>query len=190
MSAIADKAVHGKPVVPHWETMFECLVEFRENEGHLDVPINYKCHDESLATWLQSQRSLQRRLSQEKIDRLVSIGVDFERGNVGSLPETVDDREGNEHDKPRTSRELRNDARWSLMVQGLVEFKEKNGHLRVKKRLQLSWTKPVHLGKHTATTLLKRAQGAYTGIVAVSHRQSVSDRFSLGKQRWRFSFPP
>jgi hypothetical protein len=133
MSAIADKAVHGKPVVPHWETMFECLVEFRENEGHLDVPINYKCHDESLATWLQSQRSLQRRLSQEKIDRLVSIGVDFERGNVGSLPETVDDREGNEHDKPRTSRELRNDARWSLMVQGLVEFKEKNGHLRVKK---------------------------------------------------------
>ncbi|GKY98565.1 hypothetical protein MPSEU_000813300 [Mayamaea pseudoterrestris] len=145
-----------------WDDMFDGLCLFQKQHGHLDPPLDYQYHDEYLAIWLDQQRKQERlkskgrRLSQEKIDRLKSIGIDFENGNDHVPVETTmltttkqgehqqllkytrnDDEpmdENNEDDEEQEKEDEdedvdeEQDEHWEFMFKGLTELKKTLQH--------------------------------------------------------------
>jgi hypothetical protein len=68
---------------------------------------------------------------QDKIDRLVSIGIDFERGNARNK-EDSSSYQVVATNRCFSGRKIKdNEDHWSLMFQGLLEFKTMSGHLMV-----------------------------------------------------------
>jgi hypothetical protein len=63
-----------------WEQRFKELETFKAREGKIDVPQHYP-ENQRLATWLSNQRQFKRRgaLSQDRIDRLEALGVEWRR---------------------------------------------------------------------------------------------------------------
>jgi Helicase associated domain len=63
-----------------WEQRFKELEAFKAREGKIDVPQHYP-ENQRLATWLSNQRQFKRRgaLSQDRIDRLEALGVEWRR---------------------------------------------------------------------------------------------------------------
>jgi hypothetical protein len=104
-----------------WVAMFEGLREFHQKHGTFAVPAGYLCDGKNLQEWMRHQRKQysqtmkkagRRTLSLQRIDRLLSIGFDL-------------DPTGRRQDK-------RNDQeRWEVMVQGLLDFRERTGTFRV-----------------------------------------------------------
>ena len=92
---------------PHWNDMFEKLVDYKETHGNCRVPQRWR-HDRRLADWVSNQRSHYHRglISSDRVERLEQIG--FEWDPVAT--------------------------RWEEMFQRLLEFQKLNGHTNVPQR--------------------------------------------------------
>lgn len=67
-----------------WSEMYDRLIEFKKRQGHVDVPQRWP--DGKLARWVGTQRRYYRvgKLSQDRLDRLTSIGFRFPRREHGN----------------------------------------------------------------------------------------------------------
>jgi hypothetical protein len=88
------------PDSTQWEKMYQSLADYRKEHGHCDVPSRNNSNPK-LARWCNTQRMdmKNRKLRNEKIERLEAIGFDFDQ----------------------------KETRWQKMYQSLVEYKETNG---------------------------------------------------------------
>jgi len=96
-------------VVRIWEDYFALFVQFKEREGHCDVPRKYIENGIKLGKWLDAQKVKKRRgkLSSTRIEQLEKVGV-----VVWS----------------------EQDQKWENMFAHLVQFKEREGHCNVPQR--------------------------------------------------------
>ena len=88
-----------------WEERFNELKEFKNKNGHTNVPVKFKDNPQ-LGRWVQRQRALYRRgreLTQQRIDKLQGIGFIFDMHAV----------------------------RWEERFTELKEFRKKNSHTNV-----------------------------------------------------------
>ncbi|WP_295267913.1 Helicase associated domain protein [uncultured Catenibacterium sp.] len=73
--------MHWTSRVDHiWEKGFIEARNYKEKYGNLDVPVKYKSeNDFSLGQWIQRQRKVykQKKISNERIDRLTAIGMNW-----------------------------------------------------------------------------------------------------------------
>ena len=65
------------PLDAQWEQRFDELKSFREHAGHCCVPQRYPSNPQ-LATWVAQQRGRRATLSSERIEKLESIGFDWD----------------------------------------------------------------------------------------------------------------
>ena len=98
----------AEPDEERWEDMLNLLLQFKEREGHLDVPKRHKEDGENLGVWLSWQRSSQKRgvLDEYRENRLNDIGVSWDLTYLKQ-------------------------QRWEDMYDLLVQFKEREGHPNV-----------------------------------------------------------
>eukprot|EP00956_Cyclotella_meneghiniana_P011170 scaffold15667_cov79-Cyclotella_meneghiniana.AAC.4 len=89
-----------------WNRRYAELLEFKEANGHCDIPQRYAANVE-LGRWVKDQRTFKKqgKLSQERIDLLDKIGFTW---------------------RVRSSDEF-----WNKMCKDLIAFKEANGHSKV-----------------------------------------------------------
>jgi hypothetical protein len=94
-----------------WEAMYLALVAFKAERGHCNVPYSYKPNPK-LGLWCGSQRNLKNKdaLSDERLERLLGIGFDFD---------------------PITTQ-------WEAMYKALAAFKDEHGHCNVRGRYTLN----------------------------------------------------
>jgi hypothetical protein len=92
------------PDSTQWKKMYQSLADYKKEHGHCDVP-SRNIANPKLARWCNTQRMdmKNRKLSNEKIERLEAIGFDFDQ----------------------------KETRWQKMYQSLVEYKETNGDCNV-----------------------------------------------------------
>lgn len=108
-SAVVRRRNRGKP--GKWRQMYDALVRFKAEHGHLNVP----CSDlryMALSSWIYSQRSLRRKgqLSAARLSALTDIGFSW------GVPVEVK-RANREH--------------WLGNLARLDQFKAEHGHVRV-----------------------------------------------------------
>ena len=68
-----------------WQSKLELLRQYRQHHGHCRVPQSYEIDGVKLGTWLYTQRQGYKKhregkpshITQERIDQLTAIGVDF-----------------------------------------------------------------------------------------------------------------
>jgi len=83
-----------------WQAKVELLRQYKQANGHCRVPVKYEIDGVKLGQWLQSQKSHYKKsmqgktasISQERIDVLNSIGIDWNLRKY-SRPTTGDDNE-------------------------------------------------------------------------------------------------
>ena len=90
-----------------WERMFEALRQFRQQQGHCNVPRKWP-KNRNLAAWCERQR--RRRLTTDQVRRLKAIGFSWDRPAEISI-------------KP--------DHEWDSMFEALRQFKQQEGHCNV-----------------------------------------------------------
>jgi hypothetical protein len=175
-----------------WVAMFEGLREFHQKHGTFAVPAGYLCDGRSLHEWMRHQRkqySLTMKkagraaLSSERIERLMSIGFDL-------------DPTGRRQDKRNE------DERWEVMVQGLLEYKKKNGTFRLPEgyfhdgRNLFSWAHNqrrlyANLLRNRPPVLLPERIKRLTEIgFALSPRRSAEFSSSGSSKKRKSSSPP
>jgi hypothetical protein len=93
------------PLSSAWEEGFSKLLQFKETEGHCQVPRNLKQDGFNLGIWFRHQRKSKYRMTSDHKQRLEDIGFDWD---------------------PQTSK-------WEEGFSKLVQFKEVKGHCRVPK---------------------------------------------------------
>eukprot|EP00956_Cyclotella_meneghiniana_P008269 scaffold11022_cov38-Cyclotella_meneghiniana.AAC.3 len=96
-----------------WNEMFKDLVDYKEKEGHCDVPQRYK-QNKKLGKWVMTQRKSHKKktLLQDRVAKLNDIGFVWEADcNV--------------------AREEVYNERWNEMFKDLVDYKEKHGNCNV-----------------------------------------------------------
>ena len=109
-----------------WEAMFAELEEFYAENGHANVPQQYKAN-RKLGWWVTTQRRHRRRnkLSLEHIGRLDALKFPWSPMTVG---------------RPRRVRQiapaLGTPDRWEEMLAALKKFKTEHGHCRVPQRFK------------------------------------------------------
>ena len=94
-----------------WKSNFQKLVQYKELNGHCRVPQRYTIDDVNLGTWVSTQRQNYGKflagkyspMTQERIDRLNSIGFDWGTAQIG----------------------------WEKSFKKLVQFKGLHGHCQV-----------------------------------------------------------
>ncbi|MDP3929510.1 MAG: Helicase associated domain protein, partial [Bacteroidota bacterium] len=98
-----------------YEQFFNKLIQYKARFGDCNVPANWP-EDKALATWLVNLRIRKRanKLSKEKVDRLNTIGIEWDR-------------------KDKILKEL-----WALKYAELIAFKKMNGHLQLPGNSELS----------------------------------------------------
>ena len=72
-------------MMPHWQTKFELLRQFRERTGHCQVPLSHEMDGFKLGRWVDCQRHEYKKhregkpskITRERIDQLESIGFDW-----------------------------------------------------------------------------------------------------------------
>jgi hypothetical protein len=74
---LEEASVYWDPFVQRWESMFELLIQFKQREGHCQVPIHHKEEGKNLGGWLVTQRKAKRRktLKKDRLDQLEKVGV-------------------------------------------------------------------------------------------------------------------
>jgi len=104
---LGNLGVVWEPRDKQWENMYALLVQYKEREGHCDVPRSHEEGNNKLGIWLSTQRQNRRRgvgvLDAHYVERLSILGVVW---------------------KPR-------DKQWENMYALLVQYKERNGHCDV-----------------------------------------------------------
>lgn len=93
-----------------WNFMFDKLLKFKKEFNHTNVPRSYI--DKQLATWVHTQRKYRNSLLQDRKERLLSIGFEFEIAKS------------------------RNDKEWKDMFSKLLDFKNTFGHVNVSSRYE------------------------------------------------------
>lgn len=93
-----------------WEEMFTRLLEYKDKFNHVNVPISYV--DKQLATWVKTQRKFKDTMSENRKQRLLDIGFEFEIGKK------------------------RNEEEWNKMFDKLLEFKKEFGYVNVSSRYE------------------------------------------------------
>lgn len=90
-----------------WEEQFEMLKRYKEEHGHANFPQGQRYQDYDLGSWVGWQRQYRSKgtLSQTRIDKLNSIGFLWNP----------------------------NSDVWKLSLDALKQYKEKNGHVQIKK---------------------------------------------------------
>ncbi|MGG1650470.1 helicase associated domain-containing protein [Paenibacillus sp. NRS-1775] len=86
-----------------WNIFYELLIKFKKENGHTNVPQNYKLGDINLGIWISCQRQRKNKLSQERIDRLNKINFVWEP----------------------------NEKKWNDNFNLLLKYKVQNGHCDV-----------------------------------------------------------
>jgi len=88
----------------NWEEMFECLLEFKNKNGHCNIPSRWS-ENHKLSRWVFTQREFCKngKLSEERINRLDAVGFEWNVLNTN----------------------------WNKFFSALLKFKEKNGHCKV-----------------------------------------------------------
>jgi hypothetical protein len=66
------------PLLEQWEESFRALQKFKAREGHCLVVRKFKDGKHKLGVWVGTQRQNKRRLSQERIQRLDSLGFSWD----------------------------------------------------------------------------------------------------------------
>ena len=66
------------PLVAQWEDAFTLLTEFKEQKKHCRVPGGFKVDGFKLGAWVGTQRRSKSSLSQDRIERLVSLGFSWD----------------------------------------------------------------------------------------------------------------
>lgn len=94
----------------HWDSMLNKLLRFKEEFNHTNVPRSYI--DKQLATWVHTQRKYRNSLLQERKERLLSIGFEFEISKS------------------------KNDKEWEDMFSKLLDFKGIFNHVNVSSRYE------------------------------------------------------
>jgi hypothetical protein len=94
------------PLVAQWEDAFTLLTEFKEQKKHCRVPGGFKVDGFKLGAWVGTQRRSKSSLSQDRIERLVSLGFSWD-----PLIE-----------------------KWELAFEALKKFWEREGHCKVPAR--------------------------------------------------------
>jgi len=106
-SSLVDDFSHStEPVLElQWNSMFQQLADFKDREGHLNVPPDHKLHG-----WICRQRKANRKneLSEDRKQKLDDMGFRW----VDILPSYREDR-------------------WSKMYEELKAFQSHNGHCQV-----------------------------------------------------------
>ena len=76
-----DIGVSWYYVNDRWEDMYNLLVQFKEREGHLNVPYRHKEDGENLGYWLAFQRQLEKKevLQADRRAKLDVLGVVWRR---------------------------------------------------------------------------------------------------------------
>ena len=114
----------------HWNFMFKGLNVYKETTGDLFVPEGCEYFGISLFDWVAEQRKLYKNkskrngLSKIRTQRLHDIGFDFspkEKSPRSVFIPSFPDNESTE------------DAQWSHMLEGLIQFKDDTGHLDIPK---------------------------------------------------------
>ncbi len=87
-----------------WDDMFETLCQFKEENGHFEVPAKY-APNKKFGAWVSTQRVVykEKKLAKDKISRLESIGFVWD---------VIEEK-------------------WEKWFSQLSEFKQKEGHCRV-----------------------------------------------------------
>jgi superfamily II DNA or RNA helicase len=117
------------PFTEAWEDGFSKLLQFKEANGHCRVPPNYKLGGLNLGNWVSVQRRSQDSMSPERQQRLDDIGFVWD---------------------PLTEA-------WEEGFSKLLQFKEREGHCRVPKKLKLdgfnlgSWVSNQRTAKDSMT---------------------------------------
>lgn len=93
-----------------WNRMFNKLLDFKEEFKHVNVPRSYK--DKELATWVHTQRKYKDTMPQERKEKLISVGFEFELAKK------------------------RNEEEWNEMLNKLLNFKAKFNHVNVSSRYE------------------------------------------------------
>jgi len=102
-----------------WQEMFQCLVDFQQQEGHCRVPRTFKAN-QKLARWIQSQRQAytmgSKRMTPDRIRTLESIGFAW-RLRPFQVPHPDDC--------------LYREELWESRLRELVDYRAVHGHCRV-----------------------------------------------------------
>ena len=80
MKRLNDLGMVWKPLADRWETAYTQAEEYRKEHGNLQIPYSYKTRNGfMLGDWVFAQREKKRagELTQEQIDRLEAIGMDW-----------------------------------------------------------------------------------------------------------------
>eukprot|EP00980_Cylindrotheca_fusiformis_P021102 scaffold8100_cov122-Cylindrotheca_fusiformis.AAC.1 len=93
------------PRTQYWESMFRLLVQYKDREGHTQVPRNHQEEGQNLGAWLEKQRIAKRggALKSRRIQILEEAGVAWH---------------------PQ-------DVRWNQMFKLLLQYKDREGHTQV-----------------------------------------------------------
>jgi hypothetical protein len=97
--------VHWNPDVCTWDFNFVSLLQFRDREGHMRVPVRHVEDGQKLGMWVRKHRYKKNAgtLDTEKVRRLNAIGFIWNAG----------------------------DGKWDLMMRALTQFEQREGHCNV-----------------------------------------------------------
>jgi hypothetical protein len=144
-----------------WNILFMELVEYKEENGHCNIPTR----NGTLGGWIQTQRALFRskKLKADRHEKLVGIRFTFEDQKVAT-----------------------DNERWNTHFMELVEYKKKNGHCNIpfKKKSSLgSWvTRQRALFKSK-----KLKADRYEKLVGIGFVFEDA-RFAMDNQNWNRRF--
>ena len=100
-----------------WQSKLELLRQYRDRNGHCRVPAKYEIDGVKLGVWLIDQRAAYKEhskgkpariITQERIEQLEAIGLDF-----------------------NDTQQKRDEAQWQSKLELLRQYREQNGHCRV-----------------------------------------------------------
>jgi len=127
MSSGTHKANNARRFQELWDGMYDELLQFKNENGHVLVPLgkNVKVELKKLGNWVRGQRKLMNKVGREKFDphrlaKLEAIGFDWNPLASGTYTA-----------KKRTDLFPRVNAKWMSWYNKLKDFKKKNGHIIV-----------------------------------------------------------
>jgi len=92
-----------EPYDKKWEDAFLCLVQFKEREGHCNVPQKFTMNGFNLGNWVSNQRNIKNKISEQRLKRLNNLGFVWDASSI----------------------------KWEQGYRYLVKFKHQEGHCNV-----------------------------------------------------------
>ena len=174
-----QKGSDGKPIAKRaflWNSNYQSLVHFKEENGHCRVPQIYKTEEGgALGVWVKDQRTYYRRfqqgtrspMTQERIDQLNAIGFDWVHKKDSDGPKSPPKKRPKRARTPAKTpngesaskkRQKRSDAFCTAFYEKLKQFKEEHGHCRIPQSYQTADGKPLGRWCYEERTEYRRFQ--------------------------------